>query len=120
MLNTFPNLLTYGLFAPLLLRLALGIFLVFTSYKSLRGQISNISRGAEIVLAIAGVFIVIGLFTQVMALLVLIISAATFVYKWKVVKSLLEKDIMLYVFVIVISISLMLSGAGFYAIDLPL
>lgn len=120
MLNTFPNLLTYGLFAPLLLRLALGIFLVFTSYKSLRGQISNVSRGSNIVLIVAGIFIVLGLFTQVMALIALLINTATFVYKWKVVKSLSEKDIMLYVFVIVISFSLMLSGAGFYAIDLPL
>lgn len=120
MLNTFPNLLTYGLFAPLLLRLALGIFLAFTSYKNLRGQISNISRGANIVLIIAGIFIIAGLFTQVMALITIVINIVSFFYKWKVTNSLSDKDIALYVFIILIAFSLMLTGAGFYAIDLPL
>jgi uncharacterized membrane protein YphA (DoxX/SURF4 family) len=129
MLNIFPNLLTYSLFAPLLLRLALGVFLILTSHKALSEQkipwvngnkIQNISRGATIVLVVSGIFILIGLFTQVVALLVFIINSATLTYKWRIKKSISNNEIALYSFIIIIALSLMVSGAGFYAIDLPL
>lgn len=129
MLNTFPNLLTYGLFAPLLLRLLLGAFLIFKSYKFFKEQnglwssgsrVQKIYRGTMIVVAISGLLLVIGLFTQIAALLVLIITGGAFVYKKQITKTLSHEDMVAYTFVLVISFSLMLSGAGFYAIDLPL
>ncbi len=129
MLNIFPNLLTYTLIAPLILRLVLGVFMVFMSYKKIKfingswfdgDRIQKISNGSQIVLALSGILLIFGLFTQIASLLILTITLTAFLYKKQILKAVSEKDLMIHVFIMAISFSLMLSGAGFYAIDLPL
>ena len=129
MLNIFPNLLTYGILAPMILRLALGFYLIIKSYRHAKRtglsftnttQTQKVSKILNLLLGVLGVFVVVGLFTQVAVLLVLIATIIKVIYKAKIARTLSYHDAMIFAFVMAISFSLMLSGAGFFAIDLPL
>lgn len=130
MLNVFPDFLTYALFAPLFLRVVLGAFVISKSYKKLRplftvdGNASvpkdKLSKIVSVLFLISGIFILIGLYTQVSALLLILLTIGIFIRKGSRGEVLNSTETWLQVFVFVMALSLMLSGAGFYAIDLPL
>jgi uncharacterized membrane protein YphA (DoxX/SURF4 family) len=121
-LSLFPSLLTYQQIAPLLIRLVLGITLAYFGYeKTMRrgessGSNSVIYGVVEVVIAL---FLVIGLFTQLAALLNAIILVIKLGFKAREGK-LLSDGINYYILLLVMSISLMFTGAGFLAFDLPL
>jgi len=122
MLSLFPSLLAYERIGPLLIRLVLGITLAYFGYKKFRGQGqssgSNSPRYgiAEMVIAI---FLIIGLFTQLAALLNAIILVIKLAFKAKDGK-LLSDGINYYALLLVMAISLVFTGPGFFAFDLPL
>jgi uncharacterized membrane protein YphA (DoxX/SURF4 family) len=68
---------------------------------------------------IIGVMLIIGLYTQIAALLALI-GAIKLIYFRNRFPSLSEKPVAYHLLVIAVSASLMLSGAGAIAVDLPL
>jgi len=134
MLNPFPELLTYSLLAPFILRLMVGIIfinlglLIFKSEKD-RWQISlstlnipnpklavKIFGGIEI---IGGVMLILGFYTQIAALMLGILVFAQTYLEYKD-PAILKRNFIFYSLILAIVISLLFSGAGTFAIDLPL
>jgi uncharacterized membrane protein YphA (DoxX/SURF4 family) len=120
MLSIFPSLYTYGLVAPLIIRMALAaafgwIGSANAKSKSPGGKF-HILGVIEMFLAL---FIFIGLFTQLMALFIAIILAVKLAYKVKQ-GAFLSNGVNYYLILLVMAVSLMFSGAGWLAFDLPL
>lgn len=133
-LSVFPSFLTYGLVAPLILRLVLGgIFLSAGYLKIFKHRDATISMFQSAKFPkplffmwlvaytelVCGFFLVLGLWTQVSALLIAIISLGGLIIKLRN-PGLLHQTTDFYIFALAIAISLMFSGAGFLSIDLPL
>lgn len=134
MLSIFPDLLTFGLVAPFLLRLALGFtFLGFGWGKLTREREEksrffeeiNLKPGKVYALAfglaelVGAILLIVGLFTQIVAIVFALISLGSFFIKSRrpnVLSS--SKEFLAILFII--SLSLLFSGPGFFAFDLPL
>lgn len=134
MLNPFPDLLAFGLLAPLLLRLALGVIFFGFGWSKLKKdrerkamffETLELKPGAYYTVAFglielaAGILLVIGLYTQIAALAALLISIAAYRLKGKYPEKF-QNDRCFFFLLIVIALSLLFSGAGFLAFDLPL
>lgn len=134
MLNTFPNLLTFSLIAPLILRVALGLIFINLGYLELTSEKKrwvafletvHIKPSAFFVILIGlieiigGVFLIAGFFTQMTALVFSIITFGEFYAEYRE-ETLLKRDLIFYFLIFVISLSLLFSGAGIFALDLPL
>lgn len=133
MLNLFPNFLDYSIFAPFLLRLILGLVFVAHGYPKLFGGFSQTAGFFEsigikpakfwvfivgVVEFFGGIALIVGFATQLAALLIAIdMLVAIFKVKFKMgFVNGYEFDLAL----LIIALSLVLTGAGAYAIDLPL
>ncbi|MDO8565547.1 MAG: DoxX family protein [bacterium] len=134
MLNLFPELLNYSLLAPFILRVVLGLIfldlgvLKFKSEKQ-RWMASFETLGLRpstlfvplygLLQVIGGLMLLAGLWTQVAALFFVISTGIELYIEWKA-REVLKRDMVFYLLVFVISISLLLTGAGAYAFDIPL
>lgn len=134
LLSVFPDLLTYSTLAPLLLRVLLGIifidlgYLALTTEKKVWIQLFELirikparffSRLLAMIQIIGGALLIVGAYTQLVTLIfAIIISAECFLEKRDA--GLLRRDFVFYVLLLAISLSLLLTGAGSFAIDLPL
>jgi uncharacterized membrane protein YphA (DoxX/SURF4 family) len=120
--SLFPSLLTYQQFAPLIIRVVLGVTLAYFGYQKIKGEgkssgSNSVMYGAvEIIIAI---FLVIGLFTQLSALLNAIILVIKIGYKIRN-KAFLTDGVNYYILLLAMAIALIFSGPGFLAFDLPL
>ncbi len=133
MLNTFPHLLTYSFFAPTLLRIVAALAIAYVAYIHIQrrteathirlpivGHITEwmmwIGIAIETLIALALFF---GYHTQIAALLAGLMSIKHYAYakKYSRLIPLCRAD---YLFLLVICASLMLTGAGAMAFDLPL
>ncbi len=134
MLNIFPELLDFSFMAPSVLRVVLGLYFIklgVEKYNTHKDHIAEfftsikLNPAVTIVQTLGGVEIVLGLMfitgtlTQIAALISLIISLVSIVLTYKA-PELKIKSTSIYVFMVVISFSLLLSGAGFLAVDFPL
>jgi uncharacterized membrane protein YphA (DoxX/SURF4 family) len=136
MLNTFPLLISFSLLAPFILRMAVGLFFLKTGLAHLKinqhtgeemmeAEKAGFLPGAYLVWGIAiieiigGGLLIAGAYTQVVSLffIFLIISILT-VLKQK--KQLFGYHRNFYLLLLIICISLIFSGAGFLAMDMPL
>lgn len=111
----FPSFFTFSYFAPLILRLA--VALVF--FEAARGTWKTrgiAARTATAFSGILGIMLFVGLFTQLAALLG-IAKILALTYQKKVPSIFHSKTFALLA--IAILISLMLTGAGGLAMDLP-
>ena len=133
MLNLFPALLDYSNFGPLILRLVLGLVFVGHGYPKLFGGFSQtvgffesvgIKPGKFWVFVVGaveffgGIALVLGFATQLAALLIainMVVAMAKVKFKIGFVNGY-EFDLIL----LAAALSLTLTGAGAYAIDLPL
>lgn len=122
MLSMIPSLLTYQQAGPLVIRLVLGITLLEFGWRKVRGKgdssgsNSAVYGGIEMFISI---FLIIGLFTQIAALLNIIILIIKLGFKAR--QGLLLSDgINYYILLLAMAVSLMFTGPGFYAFDLPL
>lgn len=134
MLSVFPELLNYSLLAPFILRVVLGLifidlgFLIFRSEKE-RWVASFETLGLRpadffvpfygILNIIGGGLLLIGLWTQVAALAFAIFTGIELYIEWKA-REVLKRDMVFYILLFTISVSLLLTGPGAYAFDLPL
>lgn len=136
MLNPFPDLLILGLLAPFVLRLALGGLFLWSARQHLlpemherigvafRGAAWNIF-GARIAWyyaaaeVIIGTMFILGFLMQIAALLGIVAALKSMLFR-KRYPVLAEQSIAHHTLVIAVCVSLMLSGAGAIAIDLPL
>lgn len=134
MLNPFPDLLTYSLLAPFILRVIAGLIFVnlgvllfkgekerwLTSLSVLRIPNPKIAIKILGIIEVAGgVMLILGLYTQVASfILALLIFCEAYVeYKDPLI---LKRNFVFYIMLLAIVLSLLLSGAGAFAIDLPL
>ena len=133
MLNPFPDLLSLSFFAPFLLRVMLGVWLVLSSCRHFkrRGELATVlaSRfGALGQIAVwliifvecaVGAALVAGFYTQIAALL----SGAyalKLLYFRRLSPGLAQESAWFYILVAAISLSLLVTGAGAFAVDVPL
>jgi len=133
-LNTFPDLLTFSMFSPFILRVVLGLIVINLGFLKL-GKEKNLwqrlfelinihaSRIFVKILAfveiIGGLMLVIGSYTQLTAIIFSILFFCEAVLEYR--ESALERrNLTFYVLMFAISLSLVFLGAGAFAFDLPL
>ena len=120
MLSAFPSLLSYNQIAPLLLRIILGAVFLYWAFKTLKFTDSSIEKKAlGLIETLCGVMLVIGLWTQVAAIVAfidLLIRTISRITK----KSFLTNGVNYYLVLLVVAFSIIVLGAGWYSFDLPL
>ncbi|MCC7004835.1 DoxX family protein [Candidatus Nomurabacteria bacterium] len=133
MLNVFPELLSYSLLAPFVLRLFLGGFFLYAGWQKIVGKradweklLADINlvptslwlKIFAVIEIVCGGFMVIGFLTQIVTVILAFFMILALSLKRK--EFVLKESYFFYILVLVISISLLFSGAGAWAIDLPL
>jgi len=134
MLNAFPDLLSFGFFSPFILRVVLGLIFVNLGYLKMSKEKQDwenffkltIFRPAGLWIRIfaileilGGLMLLVGIYTQIISLFFVIISLAEMRIE-KNEPSLLKRNFVFYLLLFSISLSLLFSGAGIFALDLPL
>ncbi|KKU59147.1 MAG: DoxX family protein [Parcubacteria group bacterium GW2011_GWA2_47_12] len=135
MLSVFPSLLAFGLLAPLLLRLALGlVFVNFGWHKLARGRADKtaffeslgwkpgeyFAFGFGVVELVVGVMLIVGIYTQIAAFVAALISLGALALKRRTTSCGIESTRGFLALLFIISLSLLVLGAGLFAFDLPL
>jgi uncharacterized membrane protein YphA (DoxX/SURF4 family) len=120
MLSIFPSFLAYEQFAPTVIRLVLGFILLHWLYQSWKDRsLSNKQRILPTLEGLAGVLIVLGYMTQLGALIV-IVDMIIKLSKKIGSKQFLTDGINYYLIVLALAFTLLVTGAGLFAYDLPL
>ena len=134
MLNTFPDLLTYSMLAPFILRVIIGLIFVdlgilkFKSERKRWRDMFNVFhiRPANLFVSlygliqiVGGALLIIGLWTQVAALIAFIVSMLAYYLKGRY-PNFIENYKFFFFLLALIAVSLLFLGAGFLAFDLPL
>jgi putative oxidoreductase len=134
MLNTFPELLNYSILAPFILRIVIGLIFVDLGILKFKGERKRWMETFEalklkpsdilvsiygLIQIIGGIMLILGIWTQIAALIFVIFTAIELSLEWTE-GLILKRDIVFYVLLFSISLSLLLTGAGAFAIDLPL
>ena len=133
-LNTFPDLLMFSQFSPLILRVVLGLITINLGYLKLANEKKawetlfetiNINPAKIFVKVLAtieilgGLMFISGAFTQLTAIIFSVLFFCEAVLEYR--ESDLEKrNLTFYILMFAISLSLVFLGAGAYALDLPL
>lgn len=134
MLNPFPELLTYGLLSPFILRVVVGFIFVNLGLLAFKGEkerwvislatlnVPNPKVAVKIFGAIefiGGVMFLLGYYTQIAALALALLTFAEAYVEYKD-PAILKRNFVFYILIFAITLSLLFSGAGAFAIDLPL
>ncbi len=132
MLNPFPDLLAFGLLAPFLFRMVSGLCYLFLGFSSFRDPLLNQTRLLRLMspgyryavgtlFILGSLFLILGLFTQITALALSIIVMGIILRGFKN-KAPQKPDFesLFFIALEAITLSLVITGAGFFAIDLPL
>ena len=133
-LNTFPDLLTYSMLSPFCLRVVLGLIAINIGYlkfgkenaawKELLETINLQPAGffvkfLAIIEILGGIMLLLGAYTQITAIIfaILFFSEAILEYREN---DLEKRNLIFYILMFIISLSLIFLGAGAFAFDLPL
>ncbi|MDQ2932800.1 MAG: hypothetical protein M3Q80_00260 [bacterium] len=122
MLTAFPSLLAFDQISPLLIRIVLGTTLAHFGYKKMKeqGQVSGSnSKIYGVVEIIIAAFLIVGLFTQLAAILNAFILVVKLGHKGRE-GALFSDGINYYVLLLTMAVSLIFTGAGYYALDIIL
>ena len=120
MLSAFPTLLSYQQLSPLIIRLVLGIILLHWSYRGFRtGKQSGANKALNLAEGLIGLLLLIGLWTQVAALVATIGLAVCLIQKIRA-KAFLTDGVNYTLILLVLAISLLVTGPGWIAFDYPL
>ncbi len=133
MLTLFPDLLTYSFFGPTIVRLALGVALLSIAHRHFLGRnhaegelrhpfgalAPTIALGLPIIETAAGILIVAGLFTQIAALLTLLISVKLWLMP-KRYPAIASPGALTLLLMGAVALLLIVTGPGAFAFDLPL
>lgn len=111
-LNPFPTLLSFSFFVPTLLRLVLGYITIREGYRALQQKTQ--APGMHIVYIVGGVSVLLGLYTQIGALVLLLVTL--FKTKQNNVDSAWSERTTLMV---VMTLALLVLGGGAFGFDLP-
>jgi putative oxidoreductase len=133
-LSVFPELFTYAQLAPLFLRVIIGIIFIDLGVLMLKAEKKSwvmlfqtikvkpakfFAQAIAYLEIIGGIALIIGLYTQVAAL---IFAIFTFAEGYLELRDsvIIKRSIVFYTLIFVICISLILLGPGAFALDLPL
>ena len=131
-LNTFPELLTFGILAPLILRVVLGFIAIDLGYlkigkEKLRWQklfeLIHFHPGKYFVKALAyveilgGLMLILGGYTQIVAIVFSVMFLCEAIIEYRE-ETLEVRNLPFYVLMFAISLSLIFSGAGAFALDI--
>ena len=134
MLNPFPDLLMYSFLAPFILRVFLGLIFIDLGILKFRGEKESWRtsfdtlglRPADLFVSVygslqiaGGILLLIGMWTQVATLVFAIFTGIELYIEWRM-REVLKRDVVFYLLLFIISLSLLITGAGAYAIDIPL
>ena len=134
MLNPFPELLTYGLLAPFILRIGAGLVFIHLGRMALTAEkerwvaVFNFLRLKPasffvavmgIIEIVGGVLLLAGFATQIVATVLCVILLGDLALEYKE-ETILRRDFGFYLLLFAITLSLLFSTAGFFAFDLPL
>lgn len=134
MLNPFPELLTYSFFAPFILRVVVGLIFLDLGMLKFKGEkerwIASFEtlnlKPADLLLSLyaslqilGGILLLIGLWVQVAALAFVIFVGTELYIEWKA-REILKRDLVFYILIFTISLTLLITGAGAFAVDIPL
>lgn len=134
MLNTFPTLLSWSPLAPFILRVVLGLIILDLGVLKFKSERADWIRAFEgnglrpgrlyvpvygALQIVGGLLLIIGLYTQIAALAFVILTGIELFIEYKE-GGVLKRDIVFYILIFAIALSLVLSGAGAYAQDIPL
>ncbi len=134
MLALFPSLLDFSILAPVLLRLVVGLLFVRYGVHKLNSkrhsfyrkgidkekQVSSMAlRIIGMLEVLGGVFLVLGLYTQLVSLVLIVIVFMALISKrsGKISTTFPQEH---YILLIAVLLSLMFLGAGIFAFDIPL
>ncbi len=118
MLSVFPTLLAYGLLAPFIIRVALGAYFLYFVFQTAQGDLRKQTHSpflwGVIILpaAVGSVLVLSGVATQIGALILALWTLAT-LFRTK-------ENRLVMLFALAMALSLLFSGAGFLAFDMPL
>ena len=122
MLSLFPALFTYEHVGPFIIRIVLGITLAYFGYKKVvhqghsSGSNSKMYGAVEVFIAL---FLIIGLYTQLAAMLNAVILIIKLGFKSRD-KALFTDGINYYILLLAMALSLIVTGGGAWGFDLPL
>ena len=118
-LALFPSLLAYGSISPLVIRVVLGITLLFFGVKKIRGMgdsVGSNSRTYGVAEVMVAVCLIIGLFTQLAAILNAVILVLKLGFKYRE-KKFLSTGVNYYMLLLAMALSLIFSGSGLWSLD---
>lgn len=133
-LSVFPELLSYSDLAPFILRVVIGFIFIELGLLKFKGEKERWLASFDTLglrpadffvplygfLQVAGGFLlIIGLWTQAAALAFVVLTGIELYVEWKA-KEILKRDMIFYLLLFVIALSLLFSGAGAFALDIPL
>jgi uncharacterized membrane protein YphA (DoxX/SURF4 family) len=113
-LSIFPQLFTYGLIAPFLLRLAVGGLRLFVGIEKWKKD-----KTLSVLNIVSSLCLIAGLYTQV-AVIVGIILISIDYFSEKKAGTLTKEKTVISILMKVVLLSLLFTGPGFLAFDLPL
>ncbi len=120
MVSLFPALLSYQQLSPFIIRLVLGGILIYWGYKGLKEQKQSSNKKViDVVEMLVGALLIIGSYTQAAAGLAAIGFIVCLVSKIRE-KAFLTDGVNYVLLLLVLSLSLLLTGPGWYSFDLPL
>jgi len=120
MLSLFPSLLSWNQLSPFLIRVTVGIIFIFWSYRTFKNKgLSAPEKAFGYVEGVTGILLVIGLWVQGAAVIACIKLVSCLIGKIRR-KQFLTDGVNYYVILLIMAISLLITGAGFFGFDLPL
>lgn len=123
MLSLFPTLLSWSELSPFLIRLTLGAIFIYWSYRAFRkrGEDAHNTENklAALLEGIIGILFVIGLWTQATAIVAGIDLIVRLIRKI-MARSFLSGGVNYYLILLVLCVSLLVTGAGLWAFDIAL
>ncbi len=133
MLNPFPYLLAFGILAPFVVRTTVGLFFLWSArehYKrraALRNEFALRfgSVGLPFLVAVliaegaAGVSLLLGAYTQIGAIVAALLALRLLTCRGRLPSMLLVGKFS-YALLLIMSATLLLTGAGAFAFDIPL
>lgn len=126
-LNPLPELLSYSFIAPLLLRAVIGAYfleqfftIIYTKHVIKENlKIKNVFKYLIGIKTISALSLVVGFYTQIAVLILIVLTVIDIILEHKT-KKLKKTKLQFYIFILAILLSLLLTGAGFFSVDLPL
>jgi uncharacterized membrane protein YphA (DoxX/SURF4 family) len=116
--SVFPELFNYSQVAPLLLRTLLAVILLASFPEEITREIFKYAKILKAGGLVCALILLAGLFTQVAAILTIIIVCTERIILKKRKIETGQKS--LWLIISIIALSLIFSGPGLYALDLPL